>query len=70
MTTPHIHTHRNQAFTITLSREGELWHGYAMFDLGWTVEQAAGLPAPDKRQAYLNARQAGRRYAEQAAGTL
>lgn len=71
MTTPHIHTHRNQSFTITLSKaEDGQWHAYAVFDLGWKVDQVAGLPAPDKRQAYLNAGQAGRRYAEEAAGTL
>lgn len=71
MTTPHIHSHRDQSFIITLSKaEDGLWHGYALFDVGWTVEQVAGQPAPDKRRAYLNARQAGRRYAEETAGKL
>ena len=70
MTNPHIHSHCNLAFTVKLSKaEDGQWHGYSMFDFGWTVEQVAGLPAPGKRQAYLNALQAGRRYAG-VAGTL
>jgi len=70
MTTPHIHSHRDLTFTIWLSKaEDGQWHGYALFDFDWKVEQVAGWPAPDKPRAYLNALQAGRRYAE-AAGTL
>lgn len=55
------HTYRNQEFTITISKaEDGRWHGYAMFDLGWKIEQVAGWPSPDMRNAYLNARRAGR----------
>lgn len=67
MTNPHIHSHRDLTFTITRSKaEDDHWHGYALFDFGWMVEQIAGWPAQCPRQAYLNALHAGRRYAEAA----